>query len=112
MSVKEIKRNGKEIVLECVCKPKDDPNPKDQADLNINKGVVAVWIFDDGKVSDAIGRNHGKLFAVAMVKNGGSFGKTLDINGNKECRASIKVSKDIEKVLEKACTVSYWLYVR
>ena len=40
---KEIKRNGKEIVLECVCKPKDDPNPKDQADLNINKGVIAVW---------------------------------------------------------------------
>ena len=117
---KEIKRNGEEIILGCVCKPKDnpnprdqaDPNPRDQADSNINKGVVAAWTFDDGRVSDAIGRNHGKLFAGAVVKNGGRFGKALDVNGNKECRADIKVSKDIEKVLEKAFTVSYWLYVR
>lgn len=109
---KEIKRNGEEIILECVCRPKDNPNPRNQADSNINKGVVAAWTFDDGRVSDAIGRNHGKLFAGAVVKNGGRFGKALDVNGNKECRADIKVSKDIEKVLEKAFTVSYWLYVR
>ena len=109
---KEIKRNGAEIILECVCRPKDNPNPRNQADSNINKGVVAAWTFDDGRVSDAIGRNHGKLFAGAVVKNGGRFGKALDVNGNKECRADIKVSKDIEKVLEKAFTVSYWLYVR
>ena len=109
---KEIKRNGEEIILECVCRAKDNPNPRNQADSNINEGVVAAWTFDDGRVSDAIGRNHGKLFAGAVVKNGGRFGKALDVNGNKECRADIKVSKDIEKVLEKAFTVSYWLYVR
>ena len=109
---KEIKRIGEEIILECVCKPKDNPNPRNQADSNINKGVVAAWTFDDGKVTDAIGKNHGKLFKGATVKNGGKFGKALDVNGSNDCRADIKVSKDIEKVLEKAFTVSYWLYVR
>ena len=109
---KEIKRNGEDIILECVCRPKDNPNPRDQADSNINKGVVAAWTFDDGRVTDAIGKNHGKLFKGAMVKNGGKFGKALDVNGSDDCRADIKVSKDIEKVLEKAFTVSYWLYVR
>ena len=109
---KEIKRNGEEIILECVCRPKDNPNPRNQADSNINKGVVAAWTFDDGRVTDAIGKNHGKLFKGAMVKNGGKFGKALDVNGSDDCRADIKVSKDIEKVLEKAFTVSYWLYVR
>ena len=39
---KEIKRNGAEIILECVCRPKDNPNPRNQADSNINKGVVAA----------------------------------------------------------------------
>jgi len=109
---KEIKRNGAEIILECVCRPKDNPNPRNQADSNINKGVVAAWTFDDGRVTDAIGKNHGKLFKGAMVKNGGKFGKALDVNGSDDCRADIKVSKGIEKVLEKAFTVSYWLYVR
>ena len=109
---KEIKRIGEEIILECVCKPKDNPNSRDQADSNINKGVVAAWTFDDAKVTDAIGKNHGKLFKGATVKNGGKFGKALDVNGSNDCRADIKVSKDIEKVLEKAFTVSYWLYVR
>ena len=37
-----------------------------QADLN--KGVVAAWTFDDGKVTDAIGQNHGKLFKGAAIK--------------------------------------------
>ena len=81
-----------------------------QADLN--KGVVAAWTFDDGKVTDAIGQNHGKLFKGAAIKNGGKFGKALDVNGNDDCRADIKLSKDIEKVLEGPNTVSYWLYVR
>ena len=81
-----------------------------QADLN--KGVVAAWTFDDGKVTDAIGQNHGKLFKGAVVKNGGKFGKALDVNGSDDCRADIKLSKDIEKVIEGPNTVSYWLYVR
>jgi hypothetical protein len=81
-----------------------------QADLN--DGVVAAWTFDDGKVTDAIGKNHGKLFKGAVVKKGGKFGQALDVNGNDDCRADIMVSKDIEKVLEKAFTVSYWLFVR
>lgn len=81
-----------------------------QADLN--KGVVAAWTFDDGKVTDAIGKNHGKLFKGAAVKKGGKFGRALDVNGSKDCRADIKLSKRIEKVLKKAFTVSYWLYVR
>ena len=68
-----------------------------QADLN--EGVVAAWTFDDGKVTDAIGQNHGKLFKGAVVKNGGKFGKALDVNGSDDCRADIKLSKDIEKVL-------------
>ena len=34
---------------------------------DLNDGVVAAWTFDDGKVTDAIGKAHGELFKGAKI---------------------------------------------
>ncbi len=80
-----------------------------QAD--INDGLIGAWTFDDGKVTDSIGQNHGELFKGAKIVNKGKFGKALDVDGSSETRAEIMV-KDLEPILEEAFTVSCWLFVR
>ena len=39
----------------------------------LSDNIVAAWTFDDGKVTDAVGRAHGKLFNVAKIKEGTSL---------------------------------------
>lgn len=79
-----------------------------QAD--INDGVIAGWTFDDGKVTDAVGKNHGKLTGGAKIVDKGKFGKALDVDGVK-AYAEV-MTPDLEKTFEKAFSVSYWLLVR
>ena len=82
------------------------------ASADINDGVIAAWTFDDGKVSDSIGDAHGELFKAAKIASKGKFGKALDVDGSKDTRADIEFNADLEKAIEGAHTVSYWLYVR
>ena len=79
---------------------------------DINDGVIAAWTFDDGKVTDAVGSAHGELFKAAKIASKGKFGKALDVDGSKDTRADIEFNADLEKAIEGAHTVSYWLYVR
>lgn len=79
---------------------------------DINDGVVAAWTFDDGKVTDAVGKAHGELFKGAKITGDGKFGKALDVDGNQDSRADIEFNADLESIIEGAHTVSYWLYVR
>ncbi len=79
---------------------------------DINDGVVAGWTFDDGKVTDAIGKAHGELFKGAKITNDGKFGKALDVDGNQDSRADIEFNPGLEEVIEGPHTISYWLYVR
>ena len=82
------------------------------AGADINDGVIAAWTFDDGKVTDSIGDAHGELFKAAKIASKGKFGKALDVDGSKDTRADIEFNADLEKAIEGAHTVSYWLYVR
>ena len=80
-----------------------------QAD--INDGLIGAWTFDDGKVTDSIGQNHGELFKGAKIVNKGKFGKALDVDGSADTRVEIEV-KDLDKFFEEAFTFSVWLFVR
>jgi len=80
-----------------------------QAD--INDGLIGAWTFDDGKVTDSIGTNHGELFKAAKIVNGGKFGKALDVDGSSETRAEIE-AKDLDEFFEEAFTFSVWVFVR
>ncbi len=82
------------------------------ASADLNDGVVAAWTFDDGKVTDAIGDAHGELFKAAKIISKGKFGKALDVDGSQDTRADVEFNPALEKVIEGAHTVSYWLYVR
>ena len=82
------------------------------ASADINDGVIAAWTFDDGKVTDSIGDAHGELFKAAKIASKGKFGKALDVDGSKDTRADVEFNADLEKAIEGAHTVSYWLYVR
>ena len=82
------------------------------AHADINDGVVAGWTFDDGKVTDSVGEVHGELFKAAKIVDKGRFGKALDVDGSKDTRADIEFTPELEKVIEDAHTVGYWLYVR
>ena len=82
------------------------------AHADINDGVVAGWTFDDGKVTDSIGKAHGELFKAAKIVDKGRFGKALDVDGSQDTRADIKFNPDLEKVIEGPHTVGYWLFVR
>ena len=82
------------------------------AHADINDGVIAAWTFDDGKVTDAVGKAHGKLFKGAKIAGKGKFGKALDVDGSKDTRADVEFNDDLEKAIEGAHTVSYWLFVR
>ncbi len=79
---------------------------------DINDGVIAAWTFDDGKVTDAIGKAHGELFKAAKITGDGKFGKALDVDGSDDTRADIEFNADLEAAIEGPHTVSYWLYVR
>lgn len=79
---------------------------------DINDGVIAAWTFDDGKVTDAVGKAHGKLFKGAKIAAKGKFGKALDVDGSKDTRADVEFNDALEKAIEGPHTVSYWLYVR
>ena len=37
----------------------------------LSDGIVAAWTFDDGKVTDAVGRAHGELYNAAKVVDNG-----------------------------------------
>lgn len=78
----------------------------------LSDGIVAAWTFDDGKVTDAVGRAHGELFNAAKVVDDGKFGKALDVNGSKNTRAEIRFHPALETAIRGPHTVSYWLYVR
>ena len=82
------------------------------ADADLNDGVVAAWTFDDGKVTDAVGKAHGKLFKAAKIAGKGKFGKALDVDGSKDTRADVEFNDDLEAIIEGPHTVSYWIYVR
>ena len=73
------------------------------------RGVVAGWTFDDGKVTDSVGEVHGELFKAAKIVDKGRFGKALDVDGSKDTRADIEFTPALEKVIEDAHTVGYWL---
>ena len=79
---------------------------------DINKGIVAAWTFDDGKVTDVVGDAHGELFKAAKIADKGKYGKALDVDGSKDTRADIEFNADLEKIIEGPHTVAYWLYVR
>ncbi len=80
-----------------------------QAD--INDGLIGAWTFDDGKITDSIGSNHGELFKAAKIVDKGKFGKALDVDGSADTRAEIEV-KDLDEFFEEAFTFSVWLFVR
>lgn len=82
------------------------------APADLNDGVIAAWTFDDGKVTDAIANAHGELFKGAKIVDKGRFGKALDVDGSKDTRAEVPFNAALEKAIEGAHTVSYWLYVR
>ncbi len=79
---------------------------------DLNDGVIAAWTFDDGKVTDAVGKAHGELFKAAKIVGNGKFGKALDVDGSDETRADIEFNDDLEAAIEEPHTVSMWLYVR
>ena len=82
------------------------------ANADINDGVVAAWTFDDGKVTDSIGKVHGELFKAAKIVDKGKFGKALDVDGSDDTRADIEFTPALEKIIENEFTVGYWLFVR
>ena len=82
------------------------------ANADLNDGVVAAWTFDDGKVTDSIGKAHGELFKAAKIVDKGRFGKALDVDGSDDTRADIEFNAALEKVIEQEFTVGYWLFVR
>ena len=63
----------------------------------MNDGVVAGWTFDDGKVTDSIGKAHGELFKAAKIVDKGRFGKALDVNGSQDTRVDIEFNPALEK---------------
>ena len=81
-------------------------------DADINDGIIGAWTFDDGDVTDSIGKNHGELFKAAKVVNDGKFGRALDVDGSVDTRADIMVDDAFEAALEKQFSVAYWLFVR
>ncbi len=82
------------------------------ATADLNDGVIAAWTFDDGKVTDAVGKAHGELFKGAKIVDKGKFGKALDVDESKDTRADIKFNAQLEKAIEGPHSVSYWLFIR